>query len=339
MPADQERSQLHALRLAARKRARRLPELNVSQPHVGQRAKLVGNFLLLVGGKKLHRLVDGQLENVADRLALKLNLEHVGHKALAVALLALQVHVGHKLHFDGYVAVALAHGAASAVGIEREVLGRIPAQLGRFLVCKQVADVVVGLEVGHRIRPRRLAHGVLVDDLDGADAPPVSGQLVKGAGSPAVFAKQFLKGGHENVPHQRGFARTADAADCGQALERNPHRDVLEVLRPGAPKLDPVAGFGSERSATHLLAPREVVAGQGRGEGQAASGTRVHHFATEATGSGTNVNHGVGCAHEHVVVLDHNDGIAGVAKRLQHAQKLVCVARVQAHRGLVQNVH
>ena len=65
--------QLDALRLAAGQRGRALPEPDIAEPHVGQRAHVPGD-----GGhrrEKVDGLLDRHVEDVGDRLALEVHLE------------------------------------------------------------------------------------------------------------------------------------------------------------------------------------------------------------------------------------------------------------------------
>ena len=83
--------QLHALRLAARQRRRRLAELDVAEADVLQRAQLVGDGREVL--EQRQRLIDRQLEDVGDRLAAVLDLERLAVVAAALALLARDVDV------------------------------------------------------------------------------------------------------------------------------------------------------------------------------------------------------------------------------------------------------
>ena len=110
--------QLHALRLAAAQRRRRLAELDVAEADVLQRPQLVGDRREVL--EQRQRLVDGQVEHVGDRLAAVLDLERLAVVAPALALLARHVDVGQEVHLDGDDAVALARLAAPALDVERE---------------------------------------------------------------------------------------------------------------------------------------------------------------------------------------------------------------------------
>ena len=63
-----------------------------------------------------------------------------------------------------------------------------------------------------------------------------------------------------------------------------------------------------------------------------------HHHATTLACAGANVNQVV-CATDGVfVVLDHHQGVAFAAKRMQGIEQHLVVARVQTNGGLIQHV-
>ena len=104
--------ELHALRLAARERRRRLAELDVVEPDVVQRLQPPPDLRDL--GEEAQRLLDRHLEHVGDRLPLEAHLERLAVVARALARLARHVDVGQEVHLDLDLAVALARLAAAA---------------------------------------------------------------------------------------------------------------------------------------------------------------------------------------------------------------------------------
>ena len=114
-----------------------------------------------------------------------------------MACLALQHEVGHELHLDGDDAGTLALVAASAVGIEREVLRCEAHLLCQWLLGEEVANGVVGLDVGGRVRASALAYGVLVNELHPAQRVDVALQSAELTGSVAHITLQSLQCGVE----------------------------------------------------------------------------------------------------------------------------------------------
>ncbi len=148
----QEGGELDTLPLATRKCAAGLAQLNVPQAHIQEGLNFLCNFNLADFTEELDGLVYRHAKDVRNIFFMDLNLQHVILKAFPVALLALQVDVRHELHFHRHKAIALANLAASSICVEREVLGLKAAKLGVFLVGIEGAYVVVGLEVGDRVR-------------------------------------------------------------------------------------------------------------------------------------------------------------------------------------------
>ena len=70
------------------------------------------------------------------------------------------------MHVDLLRAAAFALGAAALVSVEREVPGAYVVALGHRLGSVEFAQLVVGLDVGHRIGATRSAERPLVDQND-----------------------------------------------------------------------------------------------------------------------------------------------------------------------------
>ena len=111
----------------------------------------------------MQRLLDRQIEDFVDVLAVIANLEDLGLVARAFALLADQLDIGEKLHFDGDRAVALADLASAARNVEREMAGGVAALLALGQRCEKFANGVESLDVGDGIRARRATDRRLID--------------------------------------------------------------------------------------------------------------------------------------------------------------------------------
>ena len=166
----QERRELHALTLAARKRRGGLSESDIPQPDLLQGAEPFddpfagGVFLLLA--EEGDRIVHRHLQYVVDRLFAVADFENLILEALAAAGFAHQLHVGHELHADLDESLALTLLATAAGDVEREVRGVESRPLGVGLVGVEFADLVVGFDISHGIRPRGFADRVLIDHFD-----------------------------------------------------------------------------------------------------------------------------------------------------------------------------
>ena len=131
-----------------------MSELDVTESHLLQRKYATGYSFLTMFIKELDSFVYRHLQDVVDVFALKLDFEHVFLEAFAMTGFTLYRQIGHELHghFDDSIAFTLF--ATSAFGIEREVL-RGEAHLTRqLLVGEELANLIVGLDVGNRIASR-----------------------------------------------------------------------------------------------------------------------------------------------------------------------------------------
>ena len=210
--------QLHALRLAARQRRRRLAEPDVSEPDVDERLHVARDARLV--GEEVDRLGDRHVEHVGDVLALELDVERVAVVPGALAHLARHVHVGQEVHLDLQRAVAGARLAAAALDVEAEPARHVAAHLRLVGRGEQLADAVEHAGVRGRVGPRRapdrrLVHvDHLVEQLD--------------AGDPLVLARRHLRRvdplhqhRQQDVADQRRLARTRHTGDGDEVPERD----------------------------------------------------------------------------------------------------------------------
>ncbi len=161
--------------------------------------------------------------------------------AASVAHLALHVDVGHEVHLDAALAVALAGLAAAAGDVEAEAAGLVAAlaRLGQH--GEKVADGREDLRVGGGIGARSAADGRLVDadhfvDLVGA---------VEGFVHAGLFARSVDSLGQravEDVVDQRAFSAAAHARHHRHHAERDADGEVLQVVLARAGHGEPLAG-------------------------------------------------------------------------------------------------
>src|SRR3954469_3562577 len=105
--------QLHALRLPTTQRRRRLPQLDVAEADVLQRSQFVCDWREVL--EKRQRLVDGQIQDVGDRLAAVPDFQRLAVVSPSFALLARHVNVRQEVHFDCDHTVALTRFASAAL--------------------------------------------------------------------------------------------------------------------------------------------------------------------------------------------------------------------------------
>ncbi len=244
-PPRQLARQLHTLRLPAAQRRRRLPELDIAEPHVLQRAELGGNRRDVL--EQRERLVHGQVEHLGDGLAAVMDLQRLAVVPPALALLARHVDVGQKVHLDRDDAVALAGLAAAALHVEGEPSRLEAARLGLRHHREQLADEGEHAGVRRRVRARRAADRRLIDLDDLVDQLNPFDPIVQAGvgGRPVDDLRQRAV---QDVVDECRLAGSADAGDGRQRAERNGHVDVLQVVRPGAANDDLAFERGAPRS-------------------------------------------------------------------------------------------
>src|SRR5690554_2926068 len=329
--------ELHALRLPARERGRRLADADVAEADVLHQLELArdrGDVL-----EELEPLVHRHVEHVGDRLAADLHLEGLAVVPRALADLAGDVDVGEEVHLDLDRAVALARLAAAALDVEREAAGLVAAlaRLGR--PGEEVADLGEDAGVGGWVRSWGAADRALVDLDDLVD--------VLDAGDASVGARRGLRPVEglgqrraEYRVHERRLARARGAGHAGERAERDRDVDVLEVVlaraldhQPLAVTLAPLLGH---RDA--LVAPevrrrqRALVTHQLLRRALGDDPPAVH------AGAGAEVDDVVGGPHRLLVVLDDDERVAQVAQRQERPEQALVVARVEPDRRLVENV-
>ena len=223
--------QLHALRLAAGQRRRRLAEADVAQADRVERLQApadLGDVL-----EEDDRLLDGHVEHVGDRLALEADVERFLVVALAVALLARHVDVGQEVHLDLDLPVAAADLAAPALDVEREAPRLVAARPRLLGLGEEVADDVEEAGVGRRVRARRAPDRRLVDLDDLVELV----EAEHGGVRARALARAVQAVGHrleQDLVDQRRLARARHAGDARQHAQRDVDVERLEVVLLGA---------------------------------------------------------------------------------------------------------
>ena len=113
--------------------------------------------------EELYGLVDGHLQHVGNAFSLEAHFERFAVVAFAVARFAGHEHVGQKVHFDVFVAVALARFAASAAHVEAEAPRFVAPHFGLGQPHEERAYVAEHSRVGGGIGARCASQRTLVD--------------------------------------------------------------------------------------------------------------------------------------------------------------------------------
>ena len=156
------------------------------------------------------RLVDRELEHLADVAALIDDLADVRAVAATLALAAGDVDVLEEVHLQLLEAVALAGLAAAAGDVEREVPRTEPERLRPRQAGVEAPDVVERLDVRHGVRPRGPADRLLVDEPDPAQVLEPEDRVVR-ARRLEVRLERARHRAVERVVDQRRLAGAGDA--------------------------------------------------------------------------------------------------------------------------------
>ena len=124
---DEFAGEFHALRLAAGKRGRRLPEFHVVESHVVQSLQFMGDMRDVF--KMSQCILDVHFQHVGDGFSLEFYLQCLAVESVAFANGTCDPNIGQEIHFQLGRAVAFAGLAASAFDIEAETTGFIAACL------------------------------------------------------------------------------------------------------------------------------------------------------------------------------------------------------------------
>ena len=121
--ASEEGSQFNTLTLASRQRSRVLTELDIAQSYLLQGEQTTDDSTIArLLTEETNRFIDRHIEYIVDTVAHIFHVKYVVVEALTVTFFALYHHISHKLHADGNLSHALTCLAASALGIEGEML-------------------------------------------------------------------------------------------------------------------------------------------------------------------------------------------------------------------------
>ena len=147
--------QLEPLRFAPGEEAGGLPESQVAEADILERLQGSGDLGVLGElAEKFQRLGDGHFEDIVDRFAAQLHLEHMRLEALAAAGGADKRDVAEELHFDALVAETGAPLAASGIRIEAESGRTETGAFGRRGLREKIADVIPRAEINNGSRTR-----------------------------------------------------------------------------------------------------------------------------------------------------------------------------------------
>ena len=131
--------------------------MDVPEANIDQRLQLLAHLRHV--GQHGERVFDGQFENVGDGVRVKFYRQRLLVVAAAVAHFALHIDIGHEVHFNAPLSVALAGFAAASADVEAEAAGLVASLAGLGQHGEKVADGREDLSVSGRVGARRAADG------------------------------------------------------------------------------------------------------------------------------------------------------------------------------------
>ncbi len=364
----QKTRQLQALRLATTERGHRLAQLHVFQTHIHDRLQsrhhlavrclpprcavaqvaaprrgcIACKTTLGRPAKPLQRLAHRQAQHVGhiEQTATALDGDFQNFRAvtLAVAVGAAQIDITQELHLHMLETRTAAGGAAPVAAVETELGRRVAALLGQWCLGKQRTDRIPRAHVTHRIGACRLADGGLIDEHHTTEVIG-SQQAVVGSGGFAGLAEVAHQRRGQHVLNEGGFARTADAGDGHQPLQREFDVEAAQVVFACALQHQAGRGVGDHalEAETDLLAPAQVGTRERVGGAQLRDRSIKNDLSAALAGAGAHVDDTIRRQHDGGVVFHHHQGVAGLAQTRHGAVDAVHVARVQADAGLVEH--
>ena len=274
------------------------------------------------------------------RLALVEDLERLAVVAAPAAALAGDEEIGQEVHLDAQHAVALAGLAAPALHVEREAPGPVAAHARLGDLAEQGPDAVEHARVGGGVAARRAADrrlidvDHLVDVLEPADAVEAAGCVVRAV-------EMTRERAVERVVHERRFARAGDARHDREDAERDAQRHVLQVVLAAAGQHERLrAGRAALLRRGDRAPPGEVVARQrARRRPRSRAGVPCATICPPWMPAPGPMSSTKSAAR--IVSSSCSTTITQLPasrRRKQALEQALVVARVQADRGLVEDV-
>ena len=280
----------------------------------GLHEELEGAPDLRVGREKLHGLLDSHRQDVTDRLPVILHLEGLMVEAGPSAVLARHEGDGKEVHLQPDDSLTLAAVASASLVVEGEPAAGVSADPCLRKARVEGADRVKDLEVGGGRGSGGFADGGLIDLDDlremfgSGDRFPIRGPVLFAAASPD---QRLLDSRHKNAAQEGALARPADAADRGEAAEREADIHAVKIV-PFCPlEIDPVGDLPDGASgASHRVEgglPEEF-SGEGPWSGHhLLHGSESNDLPSLCSGLGAEIDDASRAAHGLLVVLDDEE--------------------------------
>ena len=145
--------------------------------------------------------------------------------------------------------------------------------------------------------------------------------------------------GLQGVIDQGALSATTDAGDADELPQGEIDIDALQIVTRGATQAQQMAVARAPASRHRDALPATQIIGCERGMTQHVTVSALKDdLASAPPCPRADVHNIVGIFHHLLIVLDHNNGVAHVAKVLQRTDEADVVSLMQADAGLVQNI-
>src|SRR5579884_684194 len=148
--------------------------------------------------------------------------------------------------------------------------------------------------------------------------------------------QRFVK----DVVDQRRFSRARYAGHCDEHAERNRHVDVFQIVLTRAANDERVLADRPPNSGNidAQIAAQIFRSERARKRLYLLHAAFGHDFAAVHAGARAEVDDVIGGLNRFLIVFDHDDGVADVAKLEKRVDELAIVALMQTDRRLIQHV-
>ena len=290
--------------------------------------------------KKIARFFDRHIEHVVDIFAFIRYVERFFVKALSAANVALNVHVGQKIHFNDDSPRSLTIFAPAALYVKAESARAVASRFRFGKRCKEIAYAAEKPDVCRGVRPRRAPDGALIDIDNFVDIRNAF-DLFEFADRVFCAHKLIAECGIEHVGKQRRFAGSRNARYARKSAEGNLYGNVFQIVLGRSRKFDtaPVAAPPFCRNR-HAQFSREVLPRNAFGDARNLFGrSRRNDAASVHARRRPQVDEVVRGSKRLFVVFDDDNRIARVAEVGQRVDQFLIVPLVQPDRRFVEDIH
>ena len=256
-----------------------------------------------------------------------------------MANIAGHIHIGQKVHFNLFNAVALARFASAALDIEGKTSAGVSARLGVPCLRKQVPDICEKSRIRCRIGARGASDRALVNGNHFVEMLHSFNPVMRAGVSRRVVqcrGKRRIK----NPVDQGGFSGAGNTRHADKAAKREGNVDSLQIVlsRADHPQEFAVSGTSLCRNRYRHSAG-QIRTGQGILVSHHLFGRSCRNHPTAVNpGTGSDVYNIIRGKHGFFIMLHHNHRIPQIAQIFQRCNQLTVIPLMQADTGFIQNI-